>query len=248
MRPRARPASSPRPHAPRAASARLAGELVIGPGPEVSLRFSRCRIAPHRAVQKAAVVADDEHRMRILREIAFQPERAFEIEIVGRLVEQQQVGLGEQHRRPAPPASASRRRNPNRAALRLGIEAEPLEDGRGPALGRPGVDIGQPVLDLGDAVRVGRGLGLGHQARRARYRPQARCRAARSPTTAPPAPPRRSSPATAARSRRPRAPARPGSAGRAWSCRCRCGRRGRPCGRSGIVAEAPSNRGRPSTE
>ena len=33
----------------------------------------------------------------IAREIILQPQRAFEIEIVGRLVEQQQIGLGEQH-------------------------------------------------------------------------------------------------------------------------------------------------------
>jgi hypothetical protein len=53
----------------------------------------------HRAVQKPAVVADDQHGVRVAREVAFQPQRAFEVEIVRRLVEQQQVGLREQHAR-----------------------------------------------------------------------------------------------------------------------------------------------------
>jgi hypothetical protein len=43
------------------------------------------------------------------------------------------------------------------------VEAEAGKDGGGPRLGRMGVDVGQPGLDLGDAVRVGGGLRLLHQ-------------------------------------------------------------------------------------
>ena len=49
-------------------------------------------------VEQIAVVADDEDARRIARQIIDEPQRAFKIEIVGRLVEQQQIGLREQHR------------------------------------------------------------------------------------------------------------------------------------------------------
>ena len=61
-----------------------------------------------RGVEQVAVMADDDHGARIIRQMVFQPQRAFEIEIVGRLVEQQQIGRGEQRRRerdPHPPAA-----------------------------------------------------------------------------------------------------------------------------------------------
>src|SRR3569623_617002 len=49
-----------------------------------------------RGVEQIAVMADADDRARIVREMVLEPERAFEIEIVGRLVEQQQLGSGEQ--------------------------------------------------------------------------------------------------------------------------------------------------------
>ena len=51
----------------------------------------------HR-VEQIAIMADDKDRRRIMGEIIDEPERAFEVEIIGRLVEQQQVGRGEEHR------------------------------------------------------------------------------------------------------------------------------------------------------
>jgi hypothetical protein len=119
--------------------------------------------ALHGAVQQAPVMADDDDRMGIFRQIAFQPQRPFQIKVVGRLIQQQQVGLRKQHprqRHPHPPPAREIGTGPR---LRLGVEAQALEDGTGPPLGRPGVDIGQPVLDLGDAVRVGGGIRLGQQ-------------------------------------------------------------------------------------
>ena len=51
-----------------------------------------------RVVEQVAIVADDDHRARIARDMLLQPERRLEVEVVGRLVEQQQVGRGEQRR------------------------------------------------------------------------------------------------------------------------------------------------------
>ena len=79
-----------------------------------------------RRVEKVAVVADDDHGARVAGEIALQPHRAFQVEIVGRLVEEQEVRLGEEDRgeRDAhPPAAGKVRAGP---LLRRGVEAEAL--------------------------------------------------------------------------------------------------------------------------
>ena len=40
---------------------------------------------------------DDQHGVRVFRQVGLEPKRAFEVEVVCRLVEQQQVGLREQN-------------------------------------------------------------------------------------------------------------------------------------------------------
>ncbi len=50
-----------------------------------------------RAVEQATVVADHQNGMRIARQIAFQPKRAFEVKVIRRLVQKQQIGLRKQH-------------------------------------------------------------------------------------------------------------------------------------------------------
>ena len=47
-------------------------------------------------VQEVAVVGDDQDGARIIAQMAFQPVHALGVEMVGRLVEQQQIGLVEQ--------------------------------------------------------------------------------------------------------------------------------------------------------
>ncbi len=84
--------------------------------------------------------------------------------MVGRLVEQQQVGLSEQDRRqrhPHPPAAGQ---FVERLALHRVIEAEPGEDARRPARRRIGVDLDEPRFDLGGAQRRRPGFALGQQA------------------------------------------------------------------------------------
>ena len=169
-------------------------------------------------------MADDDHGARIAREIVGQPQRAFEIEIVGRLVEQQQVGLGEQHRgerHAHAPAAGEIRAG---ALLRGRVEAEAGEDRGGARRRRMRADVGEPRLDLGDAMRIVRGLGLGEQARAlgvgGEHDVDQAFRPARRLLREPPdARARRQADRAvldanlAARSR-----------GTAWSCRCRCGR------------------------
>ena len=114
-------------------------------------------------VQQVAVVADDHHGVGIARQMILQPQRAFEIEIVGRLVEQQQIGLGEQSRRQRhahAPAAGEFRTGPR---LIGGGKAEAGEDRRGTRRRGVRAHIGEPGLDFGDAVRIVGGLGLGQQ-------------------------------------------------------------------------------------
>jgi hypothetical protein len=49
------------------------------------------------------------------------------------------------------------------AQLRLCVEPEALQDRAGAAFGGPGIDVGQPVLDIGDAVRIMRRFRLGQK-------------------------------------------------------------------------------------
>ena len=118
-----------------------------------------------RIVEQVAVVADDNYGARIAREMIGQPQRAFEVEIVGRLIEQQQVGLGEQHRRERNPHAPAAGEIRARALLRGFVEAEACED-RGRARGRRvRADVGKPRLNFRDTMRVARGLGFGEQLR-----------------------------------------------------------------------------------
>ena len=61
-----------------------------------------------RIVEEIAIVADHDHRARVAGNVIFEPERPFEVEIIGRLVEQEQVGLREERcreRHPHAPAA-----------------------------------------------------------------------------------------------------------------------------------------------
>ena len=108
-------------------------------------------------------MADDDHGARIVRQMILEPQRAFEIEIVGRLVQQQQIGRREQGRgeRDAHPPAAGKFRTGSR--LIGGGKSEAAEDRGGAGRRRMGVDVDEPGLDFGDPVRIVRGLGFAQQ-------------------------------------------------------------------------------------
>ena len=109
-------------------------------------------------VEQFAVVADHQHGVRVAAEVIVEPERALEIEIIGRLVEQQEIRLREQDGGQRHAHAPAAREGGARPVLCFGIEAEPMQDGGGARRRRIGADIGQPRLDLGaaEAVRVSR--------------------------------------------------------------------------------------------
>src|SRR6478672_10171032 len=79
-------------------------------------------------VEQVAVVADDDHGRRVAGEMVLEPQGAFEIEIIGRLVKQQEIGLREQccgERDAHAPAAGELRAG---ALLVLMREPKPSED------------------------------------------------------------------------------------------------------------------------
>ena len=111
-------------------------------------------MAVDRAVEQVAVVADDEDGVRIGAQVALEPHRAFEVEVVGRLVEQQDLRLEEQHGGERNAHAPAARQRAARALLRCLVEAEAGEDLRGARRRGVRVDVGEPLVDLGDAMRV----------------------------------------------------------------------------------------------
>ena len=109
----------------------------------------------HRAIQQAAIVRHEQRRAGEAGEPAFQPEGGFQVQVVGRFVEQQQVGIGEQRggqRHAHAPAAGEFLHG---ARLRGFVETQAGEDGGGAGRGRIGADRAQALVDFGEAVRVG---------------------------------------------------------------------------------------------
>ena len=132
----------------------LAGELIVRALVEGQLAIFEMQDRRDRPVQKAAVVTDDQNRVRVFGQIAFQPKRAFEVEIVCRLVQQQQIRLCKKHRGQGnahPPAT--RKGRTGHRVFRI-VKAQTFEDRGGTRLGGPGINIAEARLNLGDAVGV----------------------------------------------------------------------------------------------
>ena len=110
-------------------------------------------------------MADDDDRVRIGAQVRLEPERAFEIEIVRRLVEQQDIRLEKENgreRHAHPPAAGE---FPAGARLRFLIETEAGKDLRGARGCRMGIDVAEPLVDGGNAMGIRCRLGLGEEGR-----------------------------------------------------------------------------------
>ena len=135
-------------------------EIVVAAGVELELALAQMQNGVDRIVEELAVVADNQGGMRIFLQTRFEPERALEIEIIGRLVEQQQIGLGEQcrgKRDPHAPAAGELRHRPREIVIG---KAEPGQDFRGAGRRAIGIDGVEPLIDLGKLLRL-RGLECG---------------------------------------------------------------------------------------
>ena len=103
-------------------------EARIIAAPERQLAMIEMENVIGDGIEEIAVMADDEDHRRIAPQVVDEPERAFEIEIIGRLVEQQKIRRRKQNggeRDAHPPAAGKLRQGP---LLRLRIEAEARRD------------------------------------------------------------------------------------------------------------------------
>jgi hypothetical protein len=73
-------------------------------------------------------VRDDEDRARITLQVLLEPQQRLEVEVVGRLVEHQQVGFLRQQPRQVRTHHPAARQLARRPIELLGLEAEPGED------------------------------------------------------------------------------------------------------------------------
>ena len=82
-------------------------------------------------VEQVALVADDDQRSGIALQEVLEPQRRFEVEVVRRLVEKQQVRRGKQQRGERHAHFPSARIAVERTALHLLVEAKAKQDSRG---------------------------------------------------------------------------------------------------------------------
>ncbi len=107
-------------------------------------------------------MADDDGGRRIAFELGLQPQGAFQVEVVGGFVQQQQVGFGEQGRGQGhahAPAAGELGHRPFEVGVR---EAEAGQDLRRSGGGAVRSDLDQAAVDVGDALGRRR-LQLGEQ-------------------------------------------------------------------------------------
>ncbi len=106
--------------------------------------------AGRQPLQERAVVGDEEHRAGVIGQQRLEPGDGLDVEMIGRLVEQQQVGLGHQRARQqraaAPPAR-------QRVDGRIGRQAQTRQHGLDALLHIPAVLLVQLVLCLRQAFQ-----------------------------------------------------------------------------------------------
>jgi hypothetical protein len=132
----------------------LTVETVITAAVEGQLALVEMGDAVDRIVQKVAVVRDQYHLVRIAGDIVFQPERAFQVEIVGGLVEKQEVGFRKEHRSQCDAHAPAAGKGRARAFLCVRVEAEAGEDRACARFCRVAADIGEPRMYIGNACRI----------------------------------------------------------------------------------------------
>ena len=121
------------------------------------------------AVEEIAVVGDEEQRAGVAHEPFLEPQHGVEVEMIGRLVEQQQIRAAHQRLREveAHPPSAGKASD-GLAVPPLG-EAQPRQQRRGARAGGVAADLVEAVMQLGEGLtgelRADRRSGLRRQQR-----------------------------------------------------------------------------------
>ncbi len=100
-------------------------------------------------VQEVAVVRDDDHRRLAVVEHVFQPADGVDVEVVGRLVEQQDVRVGKERLHQQHAQLPARRHFAHRAVVALDRDADAEQQFAGTRLGGVAVVLGELRLQFG---------------------------------------------------------------------------------------------------
>ena len=119
--------------------------------------------AIRHSVQNMAVMADQQKGAGVTAQMIFKPHRRFEIEMVGRLVEEEEIRLGEQSGRQGDTHAPAAGEILSRFVLRRLANSETSQNRRRARRRRLSANIVQAGLDFRDAVRVFSCLGLGEE-------------------------------------------------------------------------------------
>ena len=140
-------------------------ESIVAAGIELQLAPLQMQDEFAGGIQKVAVMADDQHGAAIAQEKILQPQHAFQVEIVGGLVQQQQVGCGEEDRRQRHAHAPAAGKFLAGAQLVFRRKAQAGQNFGGAGRRGIGVDGFQAVIDVAQLVAVGFVFGFGQQAR-----------------------------------------------------------------------------------
>ena len=121
---------------------------------ELGAAFVQVQRVGAQAVEELAVVRDHQQHAWVLLQPLLQPEHRIEVEVIGRFVEQQQVGrLHEGTGKVEAHAPATRKFGHGHAVGRR-PEAEAMQQASSARLGVVAVDFGQPLVRGGDAIPI----------------------------------------------------------------------------------------------
>jgi hypothetical protein len=116
----------------------------------------------HAAVQEVTVVRDEQQRAAVLGEPPLEPHDRIEVEVVGRLVEQQQVGAAQQCTAEIEAHAPAPREGGDRALEVAGREPQSREHGCRPCARDITVDALEPCVKFRKRMPVMRVVGAGN--------------------------------------------------------------------------------------
>ncbi len=128
-------------------------EPVIATAIQRQLAIVQMQDRGWNAVQEGTVMADDQQCARIARQIAFQPQRRFQVQMVGRFIQQQDIGFAKQRRcqRDAhPPATG---KCVQRAVLHVLVKAQTCQNAGRAGFCTVAIQVNQARMDFAN-IRV----------------------------------------------------------------------------------------------
>jgi len=112
-------------------------------------------------VQELAVMRDQQQRARVLQQPLFQPEHRVQIQMVGRLIEQQQIAGHHQRARQVQAHAPAAGERGHRPRVGLGREAQAVQQLAGAGFGVVGADLGHLLVRGGHRLPVFARGGIG---------------------------------------------------------------------------------------